>query len=488
MYSREQIFVDGEWREASSRETIDVINPHTERPIGRIVQADATDVDRAVRSAERALSGPWARCSLDERCDIVKRLADLLESRRDELAQLQTESMGAPRSMSAHLGGAVSLAEAYIDAVREVDFSYVRSDRYGTCYITRRPVGVVGAIVPWNAPIRTEVKKTVPALLAGCTVVLKPAPETPFGAAVFAELCSEAGLPPGVVNLVPGGASTGESLVSHPAVRKIAFTGSSATGARIAALAGPSFKRLQLELGGKSAAILLDDVRLADAMPMLVTGNWGNSGQICTAISRVLVPRSRYREVIDAFAAAAAAQVVGDPSDSATTLGPLVAERQRTRVLGYIDAGRRQGARLVAGGGRPAHLTRGWYVEPTVFSDVSNDMTIARDEIFGPVTCLMPYDSEDEAIAIANDTPYGLHGAVFGADEARALEVAQKVDAGGVGINSFAHPNSAPFGGVKASGTGREHGPEGFDSYLEYVTYLVSPALANVLLEASPPA
>lgn len=481
MRERLGIFVDGQWHASSGSDIYTVINPTTEEPYGITNLGTDLDVDRAVISADRALrSAAWRATTLDERCAMVERIALLLAGRTKELARIQAESMGGLYRTALALGGSLQLIEMYLESVREVDFEYVRSDRYGNTLITRQPVGVVAGIVPWNAPVRSEVKKVVPALLAGCTVVLKPAPETPFGAAIFAEICAEAGVPPGVVNLVPGGPATGEALVRHPLVRKIAFTGSTATGARIASLGGESFKRLQLELGGKSAAILLDDVDIEAAVPWLIRGNWGNSGQVCTAITRVLTPRRRYADVLDALAAAASEQVVGDPLDDQTTLGPLVTERQRDKVLGFIAAGVNDGAQLVTGGGR-ADLDHGWFVQPTVFSGVDNAMRIATDEIFGPVTSVIPYDSEDDAVEIANDSRYGLHGAVFARDEAHALQVARRIDTGSVAINGFYLAASAPFGGIKQSGIGREHGPEGYDSFLEYISYNIPKTLADRL-------
>jgi betaine-aldehyde dehydrogenase len=475
------VFVDGAWQKSTTAETFTVIDPHSEEPYGETTLGNAEDVDTAVCSAERAMHGEWASSTLEERCQLVLRIRDLLQKRREELATIQSHSMGGLYKSALFLGGSIELIDMYVDSVRRLKFEYLRRDSFGNALITRRPVGVVAGIVPWNAPVRSEVKKTIPALLSGCSIVLKPAPETPFGAAIFAETCYEAGVPAGVVNLVSGGAQTGEELVKHPKVRKIAFTGSSATGARIAEVASPAFKRLQLELGGKSAAIVLDDVDLRAVMAVLVAGNWANSGQACTAITRVLAPRNRYDEVVDAFIEAAEEQVVGDPMDPTTTLGPLLAKRQQDRVLGYIASGIEEGASLAVGGTRPPHLARGHYVLPTVFTKVSNSMKIAREEIFGPVTLVIPYDDENEAVEIANDSDYGLHGGVFSSDEQHALSVAERLDTGSVGINMFYLPSSAPFGGIKGSGIGREHGPEGFDSFLEYISYNITPSLAEAL-------
>ena len=486
MQRNNSMYVDGSWRDTTGSDKSLVVNPHTEEPWAETMSASANDVDLAVCSADRALHGEWAQVPLDERIAMVLRIRELMQRRKLEIGQLQTRSMGCLYKYAPFLGGALELIDMFVESARKVAFDYLRSDRFGNSLISRRPVGVVAGIVPWNAPVRSEIKKAIPALLSGCSVVLKPAPETPFAAAKFAEICSEAGVPPGVVNVVFGGPATGEELVRHPKVRKIAFTGSSVTGAKIAALASSSFKRLQLELGGKSAAIVLEDANLEETVPLLVTSAWSNSGQACSANTRILAPRKRYGEIVEALVAAAAAQVVGDPMDPATTLGPLVSKRQRDRVLSYVAIGRSEGAQVVAGGGPPGHLERGYYVSPTVFTAFRNEMRIAQEEIFGPVTCVIPYATEEQAVAIANDTAYGLHGGVYGQDQQHALSIARQLDTGSVGVNQYFLASSAPFGGVKHSGIGREHGPEGFDSFLEYASYNVSPTLAAELSNRYP--
>lgn len=478
-------YIDGEWRPRGSADVTQVVNPFTEEAWAEATVTTPDEVDLAVRSAHRAITD-WSSTPFAERVAAVREIQRLLADDRVAIATAQSRSMGAPFAKASTLFGSLDLIDMFVEYASGIDFDFVRQDRFCNAMVSRRPVGVVGGVVPWNAPVRSEVKKVIPALLAGCSIVLKPAPETPLGAARFVEICTEAGVPPGVVNLVPGGPTTGEALVGHPLVRKIAFTGSTATGARIASIAGASLKRVQLELGGKSAAIVLDDVDLATALPLLVGGAWANAGQACVAAARVFVPRRRHAEIIDALAGAAAAQVLGDPLDPATTMGPLVSSRQRERVLGYIDVARDEGARIVTGGGRPAHLDRGYFVAPTVLADVRNDMRVAREEIFGPVTCVIPYDSVDHAVAMANDSSYGLFGYVFGRDEAHALSVARRLETGGVAVNQYLVPMSAPFGGVKDSGIGREHGREGFDSFLEYSSYGVSAALASSLREELP--
>jgi aldehyde dehydrogenase (NAD+) len=487
MEIREGIYLDGRWEPSTGDATFTVINPYTEEPFGRATIGNERDVDAAVLSARRALTeGPWRTTPLDERIAIVKRIQEGLVARTDQLARLSTSSMGVPYAATRGHYNTFELIDSYIDMARRVRWEYLRMDNTGDTLIARRPVGVVAGIIPWNAPVRGEAGKVIPALLAGCSIVLKPAPETPFAGAILAEICSEAGVPPGVVNLVPGDASTGDLLVRHPLVRKVAFTGSSATGSKIWAATADRFARLQLELGGKSAAILLADADLATAVPWLSGGVFALGGQQCTATSRVLAPRSRYDEVVEAMAAAAGSYVMGDPLDPATTLGPLVAERQRTRVLGYIDIGRSEGAKLITGGGRPGGQPRGWFVEPTVFADVESGMRIAQEEIFGPVVSIIPYESEADAIRIANDSEYGLGGAVHSADQAHALEVARQVDSGYVAVNRYGIPSSAPFGGVKRSGIGRIQGYECYDSFLEYLSYPVTHELAQELAKTVP--
>lgn len=481
---REQrgIFVDGRWAPSASSRTHTVVNPATEQPYGVFDVGTAADVDVAVVAADRALySTEWGRLDLEERCEIVSRIAALMLERREELSRLHAETLGAPYSTGLHLGGAAALVDMYLAAVHELDLEYLRPDPSGaTSLVVRKPVGVVAGILPWNTPLRSEVKKTVPALLAGCTVVLKPSLEGAFSSFAFAEICLEAGVPAGVVNVVPGDGATGEALVSHPLVRKIAFTGSTATGSRIASAAGPRFARLQLELGGKSAAIVLPDAERASTIPALVRGNWGNSGQLCVALSRVLVPHKRMDEIVEGLVEEAARQVVGDPFNDATTMGPLVTRTHRDKVLSMIDAGLEEGARLATGGTDSGH-DQGWFVAPTVLSYVDPTMRIAQDEIFGPVISVIGYDSVDGAVRIANDSPYGLHGAVFGAQDNEVLEVARRLDTGSAAVNGFHLAASAPFGGVKQSGIGREHGPEGYDSFLEYVSYSVPAELAEKL-------
>jgi acyl-CoA reductase-like NAD-dependent aldehyde dehydrogenase len=475
MYERRDFFADGEWLPSTGSTVLEVVNPTTEETFGSVMESSKADVDRAVTSADRALRlGPWPSMSLEERCEIIRRIRAGILARKDEIAYLGTSTLGQPGDRARGLGGTPGIIDMFLDAVQFIEFERVREEPSGTTLVTRQPVGVVAAITPWNQPLRTEVKMSVPALLSGCTVVLKSSPEVPFLGPIFIDIATEAGLPPGVVNLVFGGATVGDALVRHPVVRKVDFTGNSATGAIIGAHCGEMFKRMQLELGGKSAAIVLEDADLGPALKALNEGNFRGSGQICTGLTRVLAPRIRYDEIVDGLVQQAQAHVVGDPSDDKTTLGPLVTDRHRQRVLGYIEKGREEGALVATGGGRPDYLAKGWFVEPTVLANVDNSMVVARDEIFGPVVCVIPYDTEQQAIDIANDTPYGLHGAVFSADADRALRVARKMATGTVGINCFGTTIGAPFGGVKKSGIGRERGREGFDTFLDYITYTLS--------------
>ncbi len=471
MLVRDKLFIGGEWVDPDGSETIDVISPATEEVFGRVPHASEEDVDRAVAAARTAFdSGLWPRTAPSERAELMARVSKLLQGQRDELARLITQENGSPISFS--VGGQVIASTMVLDyytvLAREFPFEELRAGMLGAVLVRREPVGVVGAIVPWNVPLFTTLLKLGPALAAGCTVVLKPAPETPLDAYVLAEALAEAGLPPGVVNIVPAGREVGEHLVKHPDVDKIAFTGSTAAGKRIASLCGEQLKRVTLELGGKSAAIILDDADLDSVIPRLMPFALMNNGQACVAQTRILASRERYQDVADRLVDAVGAIQVGDPLEPSTSCGPLVAERQRDRVEGYIASGREQGARIAIGGGRPAGLDKGWYVEPTLFIDVDNSMRIAQEEIFGPVLALIPYGDADEAVAIANDSSYGLSGTVWTADVERGIDIARQVRTGTYSVNGFGMDFKSPFGGFKQSGLGRELGPEGLQAYLEY--------------------
>jgi betaine-aldehyde dehydrogenase len=470
---RDRLFIGGDMVESEADDLIEVISPATEEKIGSAPSSTPADVSRAVRAARAAFDdGPWPRMSPQERADALKPFTDYLRSRVPQTAQLITEEMGSPISFSQHLQAPipVMLLDYFRGLATTFPFEEDRAGLTGPARILREPVGVVGQIVPWNAPLILTMVNLAPALVAGCTVVLKPAPETPLDAYLLAEAAMEAHLPPGVLNIVPADRPSSEALVRHPQVDKISFTGSSATGRRVAALCGEQFKRVTLECGGKSPAIILEDADLDSVVPALMPFAIMMSGQHCLAQTRILAHRSRYRQVVDAVSEAAAALTVGDPYDPATEVGPLVAERQRRRVEDYIASGRQEGATINVGGGRPSSQPKGWYVEPTVFADVESRMRIAQDEIFGPVLVVIPFDDDTDAVRIANDSKYGLSGSVWSSDEDRAMRIARHVRTGSLTINGYRIEFAAPFGGYKESGIGREFGPEGLGSFLEYKT------------------
>lgn len=466
----EKLFIDGGWVAPATREVIEVVSPHSEAVIGQVPAAAPADMDRAVAAARAAFDdGPWPRLPAAERGAAMQRLLLALQMRGERMAQVITAEMGSPISFSNM--GQVMAANMVLDyfarLAGEFAFEEVRQGMLGPALVRREPVGVVAAIVPWNVPQFAVMLKLAPALAAGCTLVVKPAPETPLDAALLAEALIEAEIPPGVVNLLPAGREAGEYLVTHPGVDKVSFTGSTAAGRRIAALCGERLRRVTLELGGKSAAIILDDADLDGTVAGLLPAMIMNNGQACVAQTRVLVSRRRYREVTDALAATFAGLAVGDPADPSTMVGPLVSARQRERVEDYIAIGRQEGARVAVGGGRPAGQKTGWYVEPTLFVEVDNRMRIAQEEIFGPVVAVIPYEDEADALRIANDSEYGLSGSVWTADVDHGVDVARRVRTGTYTVNGFMMEFSAPFGGFKCSGIGRELGPEGLQAYLE---------------------
>ncbi|ORT60439.1 aldehyde dehydrogenase [Streptomyces sp. CB03238] len=466
-----KLFIGGEFADPLGDDVIDVTSPHTEQIIGRVPHASQADVDRAVAAARRAFDeGPWPRMSLDERIAVVTRIKDAIAVRHEEIARTVSAQNGSPYSWSvlAQALGAMMVWDAAITVARDHPYEVERAGVLGPILVRREPVGVVAAVVPWNVPQFTAAAKLGPALLAGCTVVLKPSPETPLDAYILADIAREAGLPEGVLSILPADREVSEYLVGHPGVDKVSFTGSVTAGKRVMEVASRNLTRVTLELGGKSAAVVLPDADLEAAVAGIVPAAWMNNGQACVAQTRILAPRSRYDEFAEALAAAAGALVVGDPLDPATQVGPLVARRQQQRSLDYIRIGQEEGAKILAGGGRPAGHERGWYVEPTLFGDVHNDMRVAREEIFGPVICLLPYGDEAEALKIANDSDYGLSGSVWTADVEHGVDFARQVRTGTFNVNTFSLDMLGPFGGYKNSGLGREFGPEGYDAYLEY--------------------
>ncbi|GHF36100.1 betaine-aldehyde dehydrogenase [Amycolatopsis bartoniae] len=472
-YDYDRILIGGRWTEPASPEKVEVVSPTTEEVVARIPRVTAADVDRAVDAARESWRRrAWRDAPPDERISAVRRLADLLAEHADDLAQRVTSEMGSPITMSkGSQAGAIGLVRSFADAYEKLTLEERRPGPRGPAWILREPVGVVAAISPWNGPLFLSLVKVVPALLTGCSVVAKPAVETPLTGFVLGELLQRAGIPDGVVSILPADRDAGQHLVAHPGIDKVTFTGSTAAGRRIAATCGEHLKRVSLELGGKSAALALDDVEVDVLVPALLAGSFYNSGQACNALTRLVVHRSRHDEVVDALIDGVKGLVVGDPADPKTQIGPMASATQRARVESYIEAGRAEGATVACGGGRPADLPRGWYVEPTVFTGVDNSMRVAQEEIFGPVLSVIPFDGGDEAaVAIANDSDYGLHGAVFTADPERALAVARRVESGTFTINGYLTNTAAPFGGLKASGLGREFGPEGLGEFLEYRT------------------
>ncbi|MFE0403990.1 aldehyde dehydrogenase [Streptomyces nigra] len=466
-----QLFIGGEWTGPLGRDVIEVVSPHTEDVMGRVPHATPADVDRAVDAARRAFDdGPWPRASLAERIEVVTRIKDGIAARHDEIARLISAQNGSPYSWSvlAQALGAMMVWDAAITVARDFSYEEPRDGVLGRILVRREPVGVVAAVVPWNVPQFVAAAKLAPALLAGCSVVLKPSPESPLDAYLLAEIARDAGLPDGVLSVLPADREVSEYLVGHPRIDKVSFTGSVAAGRRVMEVAARHLTRVTLELGGKSAAVVLPDADVEATVAGVVPAAWMNNGQACVAQTRILLPRSRYDEFAEAFAAAAGALVVGDPLDPATQVGPLVARRQQRRSLDYIRIGQEEGAKILTGGGRPQGLEKGWYVEPTLFGDVDNTMRIAREEIFGPVICLLPYGDEAEAVRIANDSEYGLSGSVWTADTAHGVDIARRVRTGTYSVNTFSLDMLGPFGGYKNSGLGREFGPEGFGEYFEH--------------------
>jgi aldehyde dehydrogenase (NAD+) len=472
----DRFFIGGEWVAPASNATIDVIDSTNEERYYSVAEAAAADIARAVGAARTAFDeGPWARLSHAERAEYLTAMSAGLAEHADVLGQLWPRETGTIHKVAQYAGrigsGAIAQYAALADTFPwEEEAAPTTGGKFGL--LVREPVGVVGAIIPWNAPVALICHKIGPALLAGCTVVLKSSPEAPGEGYVFAEVAEKIGLPPGVLNVVTADREVSELLVTNPAVDKITFTGSTVAGRRIASLCGERIARCTLELGGKSAAVILDDMDLDVAAKTLARAECAMSGQVCSSLTRIVVSKSRHDEMVEALAAAFGSVTVGDPFDEATQLGPLVSDRQRARVEGYISKGLDEGAKLAAGGGRPA-IERGFYVEPTVFGGVDNSMTIAQEEIFGPVLSVIPSENEQDSVRIANDTIYGLNASVFTNDADRAREVARELRTGTVGHNNFRTDFGMSFGGFKQSGIGREGGKEGLLPFLETKTVIL---------------
>jgi betaine-aldehyde dehydrogenase len=468
MLVRDRFFIGGQWVAPSGSDTIDVHNAGTGEVMGRVPAGTEKDVAAAVSAAGAAFA-KWSETPPAARAEFLDKISAALKARADELARTIAQEVGMPLKMASRIQAGLPIANFANYARLAKEFSF--ENRVGNSLVVREPVGVVGAITPWNYPLHQIALKVAPALAAGCTVVLKPSEVAPFNAFILAEAAESAGLPKGVLNVVTGyGASAGEALVKHPGVDMISFTGSTRAGKRISELAAQTVKRVALELGGKSASVILDDADLATAVKGTVNGCYLNSGQTCTALTRMLVPQSKYEEAVKLAAEAAKGFTVGDPLAESTRLGPLTSKAQLERVRKYIEKGIAEGAELVAGGAEPPEgvPAGGYYVRPTVFGKVRNDMTIAQEEIFGPVLSIIAYRDEEDAVRIANDSPYGLAGAVWSKDEARAQRVARRIRAGQVDVNGGAFNMNAPFGGFKQSGHGREAGVYGLEEFLEY--------------------
>jgi aldehyde dehydrogenase (NAD+) len=468
MKTLDRFYIHGEWvTPAAGSMLADVINPATEEPVARLAMGTVADADRAVAAARDAFA-TWSQSTRDERIALLERIAEQYRARVPELAEAVRLEMGAPATLCNAMQAPIGLV--HIQNTLEILRGFAFETTHGKTWLRREPVGVAALITPWNVPLNQIAAKVAPALAAGCTVVLKPSEIAPLDAVIFAEIMHAAGTPPGVFNMIFGdGPSVGAALSSHPDVDMVSITGSTRAGVEVAKNAAPTVKRVAQELGGKSPLVVLDDADLKTAISAAVAQCMVNTGQVCVAPTRLLVPRNRYDEALAIAVATANALQVGDPADPATRIGPLSNRAQFDKVQQMIGTGIEEGARVVAGGpGRPDGLERGFYVRPTVLADVHNGMTVAREEIFGPVLCMIPYDGEEEAIAIANDTVYGLAAYVASGDAERARGVAARLRAGTVRVNFAPTDLTAPFGGVKRSGNGREFGAEGLAEFLEW--------------------
>ncbi len=472
----DRFFIGGEWVVPTSGATIEVIDSGTEEHYFSVAEAQAPDMDRAVAAARAAFDeGPWPRMTHAQRAEYLRALGAGLAARADDIAEIWPRESGVLQKI-AHVAAsnASGTFEFYAGLADTFDWEEpAKPSLPGFGLIVREPVGVVGAIIPWNGPLGLISYKIAPALIAGCTVILKSSPEAPGEGYLVAEVAEEIGMPPGVINVITADRQVSELLVRDGRVDKITFTGSTAAGRRIASICGERIARCTLELGGKSAAVVLDDADLGSAAERLTRAECMLSGQVCSSLTRIVVTKDRHDELVEALVGSFSQVRVGNQFDPDSQMGPLAVRRQRDRVLGYIDKGVAEGATLATGGGRPAHLDKGWFVEPTVFSNVENSQTIAREEIFGPVVSVIPAENEQDAVAIANDTIYGLNASVFTSDVERAREVAGQLRTGTVGHNSFRTDFAIAFGGFKQSGIGREGGTEGLLPFLETKTVIL---------------
>jgi aldehyde dehydrogenase (NAD+) len=473
-----QLFIGGQWVSPTSASRISVIAASTEAVVGSAPEAQEADVDAAVAAAHHALADPtgWTQWSAVQRADAMERLAAVLERRSEDIVQRVSVQNGMPVAVGRQLEGAfpVALLRYYAGLCRDTSAEELRPGFFGGQVLVRRePIGVVAAIVPWNFPQTLAAFKYAPALAAGCALVIKPSPEAVLDSYVFAECVIEAGIPAGVINIVPGGRDVGAYLVSHPDVDKVSFTGSTAAGKSIGEVCGRLLRPVTLELGGKSAAVILDDadLNLEEVAEELFAATLLNNGQTCFLGTRVLAPRSRYAEIVDLFTDFAKSLTVGDSLDESTQIGPMATAAQRERVESFIAKGRGEGARITTGGARPAGRDRGWFIEPTVFADVDNQHATAQQEIFGPVLSVIGYADDSDAINIANDSDYGLAGTVWTSDVRRGLSVAGRIQTGTIGVNRYLPDPVGPFGGVKASGMGRELGPEGLTAFQQLKSF-----------------
>ena len=466
----ERILIGGQWATPRDQGWIEVENPATEEIIGRIPEAGTADADTAIGAAVRAFAeGPWPRMAIAERAELLARAADGIVARADEFAALYVADQGGVATVAPHMTSlAVAITKDFADRGRAFSLEpEERTSGLGRTVILRAPVGPAVAIVPWNAPLIVSVTKAAPALIAGCPVIVKVSPETPLVSFLLAEVFASVGFPDGVISFLPGGRELGEHLVAHPAVRHVSFTGSTASGQSVMRSAAENMTRLTLELGGKSSAIILDDLAPEDFLPQVRRACLGQSGQVCTTQSRVLVPRRRHAEFRDVLADYFGSLHVGDPTDPATAIGPLVSRAQLERTQSYVDIARHDGGTVVVGGRRPPGLERGHFYEPTLIDDVTNDMRIAREEVFGPVISLLTYEDDDDAVRIANDSDFGLANGIHTHDIGRAMALARRLDSGSVSINDSGSVLTEPWGGTKKSGIGREGGREGIESVLE---------------------